>query len=158
MPLFLSTFTNKVDRKGRVSVPAAFRSVLAEQRFPGIIASRSLVNSSVRASGIDYVEKLHESIDELDPLSVERDILALTLLADTHQLAFDADGRVTLNESLIEHARIGEAATFVGKGLIFEIWEPEAFRRELEEARARAVGERIIDRVRAPHASQGGAA
>ena len=37
--MFLSTYVNKVDRKGRVSVPATFRASLAAetQRFPGVI-------------------------------------------------------------------------------------------------------------------------
>ncbi|MEK6734601.1 MAG: MraZ family transcriptional regulator, partial [Pseudomonadota bacterium] len=34
--LFLSSFTNKIDKKGRVSVPASFRSSLSQQTFPVI--------------------------------------------------------------------------------------------------------------------------
>lgn len=137
MALFLSTFTNKVDRKGRVSVPASFRSALTGQNFNGIIAFRSFKLPALEACGIDRMEELSERIDALPEFSEERDALA-SLLADAQPLAFDGEGRIVLPELLSQHAGIGETAAFVGLGRTFQIWEPQRFEAHQHEMRDRA--------------------
>lgn len=126
--LFLSTFQNKIDKKGRVSVPAPFRSVLAKDaEFSGIIAYASFINKCIESCGVERIRKLSARIETLDPFSEERDAFATTILGGSVQLPFDSEGRVMLTEYLIDIAGIKEMATFVGKGETFEIWEPGAF-------------------------------
>jgi MraZ protein len=135
--LFLSTFVNKVDRKGRVSVPASFRTALAGQNFNGIIAFRSFKLPALEASGIDRMEELSQRIDALPEFSEDRDALS-SILADAQPLAFDGEGRIVLPEQLCQHANIGENAAFVGLGRTFQIWEPDRFSAHQQEMRERA--------------------
>jgi MraZ protein len=135
--LFLSTFVNKVDRKGRVSVPASFRAALAEQSFAGIIAFRSFKSSAIEGSGIDRLEEMSARLDALDQFSEESESLA-SIFADAEQLAFDSEGRIILPQSLADHAGITETAAFVGLGRTFQIWEPEAHKAHQEALRERA--------------------
>ncbi len=137
MALFLSTFVNKVDKKGRVSVPASFRAALAGQSFSGIVAFRSFKFPALEACGFDAIERLSHSLDSFPLFSTEHDDLAASTLADSRQLPFDGDGRIVLPADLAGHARIGDRAAFVGRGPMFQIWNPEAFERFQEEARAR---------------------
>jgi len=137
MALFLSTFVNKVDKKGRVSVPAPFRAVLTGQSFAGIVAFRSYKFPALEGCGADRMERLSRSMDDLDLFSQEQDDLAATIFADAHQLPFDSDGRIVLPEALAKHADISEYAAFVGRGAMFQIWNPEAFSHFQDEARAR---------------------
>src|SRR5258708_29192718 len=65
MALFLSTHVNKVDKKGRVSVPAQFRSAVVGQSFPGIVAFRSFILAVIGAAGIERMEKDNEAPDTL---------------------------------------------------------------------------------------------
>ncbi|MEE9209341.1 MAG: division/cell wall cluster transcriptional repressor MraZ [Kiloniellales bacterium] len=138
MAVFIGTFEYKVDRKARVSVPAQFRQLLAGQSFQGIVAFRSYRVAAIEACGIDFMERLNDSISSMDLFSDAHDDLAATIFADSQQLPFDGDGRIVLPAKLAEHAGIGERAAFVGKGPIFQIWAPEALGRHMEEARARA--------------------
>lgn len=142
MALFLSTYVNKVDKKGRVSVPAPFRTVLANQHFSGIVAYGSFINPCVEACGMDRIEKLHTQIESLDPFSEERDAFATTILGGSQQLSFDGEGRVMLPDSLITLAGIKEIAVFVGKGETFEIWQPKAFEDYAQAARKLAAERR----------------
>jgi MraZ protein len=135
--LFLSTYTNKIDKKGRVSVPASFRPYLLQQTFPGIIAYSSFINPCIEACGINRMETLNQTIDSLDPYSESRDAFATTILGGCVQLAFDGEGRIILPENLIKFANLEEQACFVGKGATFEIWSPENF--EAYAARAREI-------------------
>jgi MraZ protein len=138
--LFLSTFTNRIDKKGRVSVPATFRAALAkitreDDDFSGIIAYGSFINRCVEACSIERIRKLSSRIEQLDPFSEERDAFATTILGGSVQLPFDGEGRVMLSESLIEVAGLKDEAMFIGKGETFEIWEPKAFGEYAARAR-----------------------
>ena len=137
MALFLSTFVNKVDKKGRVSVPAPFRTALVGQSFSGIVAFRSFKLPAIEGSGIDRMEEMSARIDALDEFSEDRDALS-SIFADAEQLAFDGEGRIVLPQSLCDHAGISENAAFVGLGRTFQIWEPQRFERHRDELRERA--------------------
>lgn len=147
MALFLSTFVNKVDRKGRVSVPAPFRAVLAAHSFAGIVAYPSFVSATIEACGLDRMEELSRGIDQLNPFGDQHDAFASALFAESHQLAWDAEGRVVLPDRLCEAAGITDLATFVGRGPTFQIWEPGAAQENQAQARERARSERDILRL-----------
>lgn len=127
MGLFLSSYINKIDKKGRVSVPASFRAVLSNENYPGIVVYDSFINECIEASGFERLEKISSLIDQLEPFSEERDALATSVLSSSIQLSFDPEGRVILPLELIEKIGLEENACFVGKGQTFEIWKPEKF-------------------------------
>jgi len=152
MALFLSNFTNKIDKKGRVSVPAQFRLAVANQNslgdFSGVILYESFVNKSIEGCDINRIHQLSESIDDLDPFSEARDAFATSILGGSVQLSFDSDGRIILPENLIEFAALKEKAVFVGKGKTFEIWQPETFKDYMEDAKNKAKENRGLLRLK----------
>jgi len=133
--LFLSTYHNRIDKKGRVSIPAQFRAALGAQEFPGIVAYTSPIHNCIEACGISRIMKLNQRIERFDPYSEERDAFATMLFGESVQLAFDTEGRVMLPEQLMVNAKLSEQVTIVGKGEIFEIWEPKAFEALAKRAR-----------------------
>ena len=137
MSLFLSTVVNKVDRKGRVSVPSHFRAALSNQSFPGVILFRSYTSPTLEGCGIDRMQTLSESVDRLDLFSETHDDLASTLFAEAQQLAWDQDGRIFLPDSLKEFAQLTDAAAFVGRGATFQIWNPNVFEKHQADVRKR---------------------
>ena len=138
MAVFFGTFENKVDRKGRVSVPAPFRQALARSSFQGIIARPSYRSPGIEACDLEFMERLNDSVAATDLYSDAHEDLAFTIFADSHQLSFDGEGRILLPPALVEHAGITERAGFVGMGSLFQIWEPETLLRQKTEARTRA--------------------
>lgn len=137
MPLFLSTYINKLDRKGRVSVPAPFRAALAGQSFNGIVAYPSHRLPALEACGIDRMDRLAAALDSAEAFADSHDDVATVVFAEARQLPFDSEGRVILPPDLAAAAGIIENCAFVGCGKSFQIWEPEAFRSHQEEARNR---------------------
>jgi MraZ protein len=133
--LFLSTYHNRLDKKGRVSIPAQFRSVLAAQQSEGIVAYPSPINPSIEACGMQRVMKFNHRIEQFEPYSPERDAFSATLFGESVQMTFDGEGRVLLAPQLIEFAGLKENVTIVGKGEIFEIWEAKAFETYIERVR-----------------------
>ena len=152
MELFLSTYVNKVDRKGRVSVPATFRSALATHRQPNlVIAFPSFRLPALECTGSDRMEEMQDRIESLEEFSEEHENLS-QLFADAHPLTIDGEGRVVLSDAHKSHAGITEAVAFVGLGHKFRIWEPGRFRAELVEAtdKVRAFKHELGTRVAAP--------
>jgi MraZ protein len=135
--LFLSTYINKIDKKGRVSVPANFRAVIRGDEFQGVVAYGSFIHKSIEACNMERIAAINENIDSLDPYSEERDAFATAIFGGSYQLSFDNDGRINLPENLIELANLKDKALFVGKGKTFEIWNPENFK--IYEANARKI-------------------
>ncbi len=147
MALFLSTFINKIDAKGRVSVPSQFRASLVNESFSGVVVYESFVNDCIEGCDIDRIKKISESIDNLDPFSEERDAFATTVLGGSFQLAIDGDGRVILPENLLKKAQIKDQAVFVGKGSTFEIWQPDKFEEYMIKAKKDAKSKRNLLRL-----------
>ena len=103
--MFISTFENRLDKKGRVSVPATFRSHLSSLVITVLFATHLLQISSIEFCPQSRIEKIMETIDNLNPFEENRDIFSTSILANSHQLNFDTEGRVTLTEKLIRTYR-----------------------------------------------------
>jgi MraZ protein len=137
MDEFVSTFTNRLDAKGRVSIPASFRLVLARDGFEGLYCCPTLDRKAVDAGGNSLRDTIRESLAQFEPFSEEYEQLSTTLIGESEILKIDQDGRTVLSQSIMEHAGVTDRVTFVGQGFKFQIWEPERFAEYREEAKER---------------------
>jgi len=132
----MDTVFNKVDSKGRVSLPADYRAIVKELGSE-IVCYRSLVSPCIEGCAEDLLEKLAAEIeDSNDFFSQTQDDLTNLIFGDAKRFVFDSTGRIVLTDKLLKHAGIKDVAVFVGKGRKFQIWSPENW--EKEEARIRA--------------------
>ncbi len=136
--MFLSTYENKLDKKGRVSVPASFRSYLSNLGYNGVICYPSFNNQSIEAWPQDRIEKISNSIDTLNPFEEKRDFFATSILSESASLQFDSEGRISLTPKLLKHAKIKNSMVFVGQGKTFQIWETTIFEKFKVNARKKA--------------------
>jgi MraZ protein len=139
MDRFVSTFVNKIDAKGRVSVPAPFRAVLERDGYAGggIYCYPSLDAPALDAGGQRLAQNIDRLLDGLPDYSDERDELSVALYGDVHTLAIDQDGRIVLPEALRAHAHLSTHVTFVGLGQKFQMWEPARFEARRAAARGK---------------------
>ncbi len=152
LDLFLSTFTNRLDAKGRVSIPASFRAVLTRDGFEGLFVHPSVDAEAVDCGGHALLREIDALLNTFPPYSEERDTLAVALQGMSELLKIDPEGRVILSESCKARAGIVAEATFVGMGHKFQIWEPERFRAHREKATSR------VRELRKSFSAQGGGA
>jgi MraZ protein len=139
VPPFVSTFVNKLDAKGRVSVPAPYRQILAQQDLGALYCIPSFVSPSLEAFGNTLLSQFQQRLDKYDPLFSENyDDEAQAVLAAAQPLNFDDEGRVRLPDDLIAHAGITERVVFVGLGQKFQMWDPVRFEPVQRERIARA--------------------
>ncbi len=149
--LFLSTFENKVDKKGRVSVPAPFRSAVDKSHFQGIAVYRHLSLPCLEGADITFLEQISDQLyEDFSPLDTDQLSVATAILAESNQLAFDSEGRIMLPAAAKEFTGIDGQATFVGLGRKFQIWAPEQYALHRDEQRRLAAGK--IKEMRPPGA------
>ena len=136
--MFLSTYENKLDKKGRVSVPASYRSYLSNIGYNGVICYPSFNNQCIEAWPQDRVEKISTAIDSLNPFEEKKDYFATSILSESLNLQFDSEGRISLIPKLLKHAKIKNNMLFVGQGKTFQIWEPTIFEKFRVTARRKS--------------------
>lgn len=141
MALFMSTYINKVDQKGRVSVPSSFRAALADQPYQGVVLFCSHGHACLEGFGWDAMRDLGERLEHFDMFSAEQDDMATVIFGESVPLPFDGDGRIILPSELMKFAGLDAQAAFVGLGPKFQIWAPDALAARKDAARKAVVEE-----------------
>ena len=134
MSLFLSSYENRIDAKGRISVPASFRASLNNDKFSGVVLYRSFTNKCIEGLSMARMEQLAVATDKMGVFDNSLDDLSALLFADARPLQFDVTGRIIIPNDLLKHAGIGDTALFVGRGNSFQIWNPDEFRKVQEQS------------------------
>ena len=135
---FITTFQGSLDAKGRVCIPAAYRQILTAQGTPGGYVCPSFIDPALDCFGQTQLDETAARLAAQDPfLSPAFDDEATTLIARTHILAPDENGRVRLPDMLIEHAGLKDRVLFAGKVKKFQIWDADRYAALEAEAVAR---------------------
>ncbi len=138
MTQFLGTHKGKLDKKGRISVPAQFRAVLEALGTQDIVLFPSFRHPCIEAWPAPAFAALSAGHSRLDVFSDSADNLAMALFATAHPARPDAEGRLVLPEDLVAEAGLTEAVAFVGANQGFQIWDPDRAAAHVRDARARA--------------------
>lgn len=140
----MDTITNKVDAKGRVSLPSDYRAIVKELSTE-IVCYRSLSAPCIEGCLEDTLDKLATEIENsTDFFSETQDNLTNLIFGDAKRFPFDSTGRIVLTEKLLQHAGITDTAVFVGKGRKFQIWNPENWAKEENRIRAEVMKNRPV--------------
>src|SRR5882757_10390202 len=146
MARFTGTYVNKVDKKGRVSVPAPFRATLEALGAPLVNVKPTPDRRALDGVTEGYMDEVQRRLDALDLYSPEREALEIREFSETLQLQMDPEGRIILPRLLIDMAGIGETVAFMGMGSRFQIWEPEGLKVD-QQARLTASGDMTLARA-----------
>ena len=136
MDRFLSHFVHRFDAKGRISIPAPFRAVLARDGFEGLFTCPALEAPAQDCGGKALLAEIDALIGSTPPYSAARDAVATALLGAGVILRMDSEGRVLIDEKAKARIGLSDEAVFVGQGYKFQIWRPERFEAHLADARA----------------------
>ena len=128
--MFLSTSHNKIDKKGRVSVPRNFRTYL-DIEGGSLILFKSLQFKCIEGTTLQRINQYVEAIDEMDTMSKDASLLRM-MMADSFEIKYDNEGRINIPEPLLFYANINEMAVFTGIGKSFMIWSDIEYEREYQ--------------------------
>ena len=130
----------KVDTKGRVSIPASFRRVI-EASDPNwssgdapelVIVYGDHRRNYLECYTIQAIEEVDAKIDGLPRGSMERKMLQRLFHGQSFPTSVDETGRLVLPAKLRQKIGLDNEAFFIAAGDTFQIWEPDTY--EAEEA------------------------
>ena len=135
---FRGESVHKVDSKGRVSIPAAFRRVLEEgdpDWTSGANPNLVLVygrkgRNCLEGYSMKSMEEVDDMISALPRYAPEREVLERMINTQSIYAQVDENGRMVLPAKLRDMVGIGAEATFAGMGDKFQIWDPAAFKAD----------------------------
>ena len=139
MELFVSQFVNKIDKKGRVSLPSIFRNALPQNSKNEIMLYKSLKHNSIEGCSSSRIIDIADRINKLDIFSEDQDDFATSIFSEIIPTNIDKEGRFLLPHYLKKHSNISSEVTFVGQGHYFQIWEPKAALERQKKSRSRLI-------------------
>ena len=142
MDLFVSKYFNKIDKKGRVSLPSSFRSVLPKSNRNEIILYKSIKSPSIEGCGVGRLKEIAKRINNLDFFSEDYDDFSSSIFSEIITTNIDKEGRFLIPEDLKTYANIKTEAAFFGQGHFFQIWEPNKGLENTEVSRKRLLKEK----------------
>ena len=132
--LFLSTHTNRIDGKGRVSFPAPFRTAVESRKSLGLVIFRSLTDPAIEGMTVERLQQMASALESLPPFASERAYSETAIFAAAQALVYDGEGRCSLPKALLDQVGIGAEVAFLGRGATFQIWEPQALARRAADS------------------------
>ncbi|MDQ0315306.1 division/cell wall cluster transcriptional repressor MraZ [Amorphus orientalis] len=137
---FVSHYTNRLDSKGRVSIPAQFRAVLTRDGYEGLYCFPSPHQPVVDAGGNALIEQIDALLKEMKAFSFEHDTMSTALYGNSEIFRVDGEGRVMLSDKIKRYAGITDQVVFVGLGYKFQIMSPDYFAERSMNALRHAFG------------------
>ena len=147
MHLFVSKFFNKIDKKGRVSLPSSFRNALPKTSRNEIILYKSIKSASIEGCGVERLKEIAKRINNLDFFSEDYDDFSRSIFSEIVTTNLDKEGRFLIPEDLKSYAGIKTEAAFFGQGHFFQIWEPKKGLENTEISRKRLLEEKKSLRI-----------
>ena len=152
MVMFAGQYENKLDGKGRVSIPAQFRTEVLDSQplSPDTNGRLFAPQAAVRPSGAGderqifiyrsprypdvlegcdraYLEDIRRKMARLSQFSPHREFLTDIYFSGSTRFLIDENGRVMLGKTLCDYAKISKTCLFVGRNDVFEIWDPDKY-------------------------------
>lgn len=128
MQTFVGNIEGRLDDKGRIFIPAAYRRILAEANSKRIVMRRDTDNECLmfypEEVWNEKVETLRAALDEWNP---EDQLILMQFMADAEYLELDGQGRILLQKKNLETIGAQSDVLFVGMLNRFALWTPENF-------------------------------
>jgi MraZ protein len=123
--MFRGRYQHTIDPKGRLSVPAKFRDVLAQYEGALIVAPN---DNALEVHPLEEWERLENRINEQSQFDPEVRKLGRLYISRAREVALDSAGRILLPPDSRQQAGLGKDVTLVGPGRkFFEVWDRTRF-------------------------------
>ncbi|NPA89963.1 MAG: division/cell wall cluster transcriptional repressor MraZ [Chloroflexi bacterium] len=142
--MFLGTYHHKLDAKGRLSLPRKFRTYLTTERE--LVITKGMDNCLFLFPRREW-EQIREQLRQLKLGSRDARRARRLLLGNAEEVVMDRMGRILIPPALREYAGIQQEVVVVGLDWYMELWSPEAWAQELDEAEASGLAEEQWERL-----------
>ncbi|MBQ6072514.1 MAG: protein mraZ [Bacteroidales bacterium] len=147
MAKFIGCYKAKVDDKGRLIFPAAFKSIMGEGANLRFVVKKSLFAECLEMYSFDQWEQDSEAVrSRLNFFNPEHATFWREYMRGTADVEPDSKlGRITIPKALLDKAGITKEVVFAGNNHMIEIWDKEKYEaREMDSGEFVALAEKIL--------------
>lgn len=130
--MFRGRFEHTIDRKGRISIPAKFRELLAEKYDDRLIITN--LDRCLVAYPYEEWRSVEEKIGSLSMIKKEVKAFQRLFISGATECPIDKLGRVLLPPTLRNYASLERDVVLAGMGKMVEIWSRERWVEEIKRA------------------------
>jgi MraZ protein len=141
--MLLGEYEHTIDDKNRLTLPAKFREELAA----GVVVTRGMDGCLYAYTRSEWLERFQSRLGGLDPLQPEARKLQRHFFSGAAEAEPDKQGRIMIPGPLLRYAGLSRDVVVAGVHDHLEIWDREAWRRELNEVEGSA--EHVAQRLAA---------
>lgn len=127
--MFMGEFNHSIDNKGRLIIPAKFRSQLGEN----FVITRGM-DRCLSGYSKDEWNTLKGQLEKLPMTKKNVRQFVRLIYSAAIECEFDKQGRVNLSNTLIDYANIKKKCVIVGVSSHFEIWDEDAWNKYSQQA------------------------
>lgn len=128
MITFIGDYTVRLDSKGRLSFPAAFKRQMKEAASAGFVLKRDVFEKCLILYPMEEWERQNAMIREkTNPYNKEHAKFLRMFFAGTAECSLDASNRMLVPRRLLDHAGISDEVVLAGQSGRIELWDAGAY-------------------------------
>ena len=135
MNYLIGTYEGKVDVKGRVLIPSAFKKQLAPVINKGFVLKRAVFQSCLELYPISQWEELISKVNSLNRFKKKNNDFIRRFTAGVKFIELDNNGRLLIPKDLIEFSNIKRDIVLSSSVNIIEIWDKQSYEGAIEDSR-----------------------
>ena len=131
----IGTYECKVDVKGRVLIPSAFKKQLAAVINKGFVLKRAVFQSCLELYPISEWEELISKVNSLNRFKKKNNDFIRRFTAGVKFIELDNNGRLLIPKDLIEFSNIKREIVLSSSVNIIEIWDKDSYESSIVDSR-----------------------
>jgi len=131
----IGTYECKIDVKGRLLIPSAFKKQLAPVIPKGFVLKRAVFQNCLELYPLDQWEELIKKVNSLNRFKKKNNDFIRRFTAGVKFIELDGNGRLLIPRDLIEFSNINREVTLSTSVNIIEIWDKSSYEKAIADSR-----------------------
>ena len=135
MNYLIGTYECKIDVKGRLLIPSAFKKQLAPVIPKGFVLKRAVFQNCLELYPLEQWEELIKKVNSLNRFKKKKNDFIRRFTAGVKFIELDSNGRLLIPRDLIEFSNINREVTLSTSVNIIEIWDKSSYEKAIADSR-----------------------
>ena len=135
MNYLIGTYECKIDVKGRLLIPSAFKKQLAPVIPKGFVLKRAVFQNCLELYPLAQWEELIKKVNSLNRFKKKNNDFIRRFTAGVKFIELDGNGRLLIPKDLIEFSNINRDVTLSTSVNIIEIWDRSSYEKAIADSR-----------------------
>ena len=134
MNTLIGTYECKVDAKGRLMMPVAFKKQLASVTEKGFVLKRAVFQPCLELYPMQEWESMMQNVNKLNRFKKKNNDFIRRFTAGVKSVDLDVSGRLLIPKDLVGFAGITKEIVVTSAVNIIEIWDKDKYEKAIDDA------------------------